>query len=144
MRSWQTASKDQDDMWDGPSLTAQTDDASEVSSSDDDLSFATPSIRIKGKTRTDDLHFSTGVNFHQFSQDFVATGSTLCLSGVNLKDELFIQVSQHVNASEVAFMWSDPMKVELSKMRTGVNRKGTSQVGSLFINLLSKLHVRDY
>ena len=133
VRTWQTAKEEEDDLWDEPLLPiASADGMHENLSSDEDLTFVTPSI--KGRRATDDIHLSSGGNFDHYSQDTVLIGQTLRLSGVSLKDTLFIQVSQHVNASEeLKFMWTDPMKIELSKMKTGVNRKGLTQVRSFKI-----------
>jgi len=139
VRTWQTSNEIEDELlWDEPLLpTTSADGIYENASSDDDPSSATPSIRGR-RTTPEDTHLSSGAgSSDHYSQDHVAIGQTLRLSGVNLRESLFLQVSQRVNASEeeVKFLWTNPLRVQLSKMRTGVNRKGLSQLPTLVLDL---------
>lgn len=138
VRTWQTSTEEDDDeLWDEPLLpVAPADGMNEDSGSDEDLSFATPSIR-GGRALQEDIHFSSGTrNSGHYSQDNVAIGQSLRLSGVSLREPLFIQVSQRVDASEeVQFMWANPLRVDLSKMRTGVNQKGLKKLPQLVLDL---------
>jgi len=131
VRTWQTAEEDGSDLWDEPLLPSAS--AENADSDDEEFTSATPSIHFR---RTDLFHLSSGRNFDHYSQDTVAIGKTLRLSGVSLKDTLFLQVSQHVNATEnVSFMWTNPIQIELNKMKTGVNKKGVTALPKLILDL---------
>lgn len=63
-------------------------------------------------------------------------GQTLRLSGISLGEPLFMQVSQHVQASdENKFMWTSPMQIDLPKLKTGINQRGLTELPKLILDL---------
>ena len=129
-RTWQFPRKDDDLQWRDPSfLTAHADVNEGNISSDEDLSSATPSIKGRGKD-PDQFHQPSGTGRDgYFSVDIIERGETLRLNGINLRQPLFLQVSQRLEVSDEAnetdFMWSRPHEIKLAKLRTGVNQKGS-------------------
>lgn len=139
VRTWQLTSNDEDDeLWDEPLLLGTSAHGANEGeeSSDEDLTYATPSI-VGGRELSEDIHLSSGrESSDHYSQDNIAVGQTLRLSGVNLTEPLFIQVSQNVNLSEeVQFMWTNPLLLDLSKMRSGINTKGVQRLPKLILDL---------
>lgn len=138
-RTWQFPRKDDDTMWRDPALlTPQTDDANEDIGSDEDTSAVTPSIRGRG-ANPDQFHLSRSGRKGYFSLDSIPRGETLRLSGIHLRQPLFIQVSQRLEVSseedESDFMWSKPLKIKLAKLRTGINQKGAFSLPRIPLNL---------
>ena len=65
---------------------------------------------------------------HHYAEEYVKSGETLRLSGINLQKQVYIQVSQQINVSGLAgtkFIWSSPVSINLTKLRTGANKKGS-------------------
>ncbi|KAL7554677.1 hypothetical protein ACHAWF_018946 [Thalassiosira exigua] len=133
VRTWQVSKDDEDELWDEPLILDNMDDDL---SSDEEQSTRTPSIKYRRVT-PDDIHVTTGsASFNRYSEDHVAIGQTVRLSGVTLGEPLFLQVSQHVNASEdVDFLWTNPLQVELPKLKTGINPKGIRRLPKLILDL---------
>jgi hypothetical protein len=139
-RVWQlfVPKKDDDAMWrDSSLLAAQLNDVSDdCSSSDEDSSVATPSI--KGWSGPDKFHHPNpnGIGAHRSYLSVIRTGETIRLSGINLQQHLYVQFSQKLQLSGEAdeTMWSNPLQLELGKLRTGVNPRGWFNLPKLFLN----------
>ncbi|KAL7543622.1 LOW QUALITY PROTEIN: hypothetical protein ACHAXR_013206 [Thalassiosira sp. AJA248-18] len=136
VRTWQDAKENEDEMWDELLLPIASAEMDENTSSDEDLSHMPSSMKGR-RTTPEDIHLSSGGgSFGHYSQDHVEIGQTLRLSGVSVRESLFIQVSQHVNSSEeVNFMWTNPMRVELAQLRTGTNQKGLTELPKIILDL---------
>ena len=127
---WQYPQKEDDATWRDPSLLAAITDEmnGESESSDDDLSSTLPSF--KGSVSNPDQFHQQGGSGEDghFSTHTIQRGETLRLSGINLRQVLYLQVSQRVQVSGETdgsdFMWSTPALIKLPKLRTGVNPKG--------------------
>ena len=139
VRSWQETTKDSDDeLWDEPALPIPSGHGmnEDQSSEDEDLTYTTPSI-VGGRNLTEDNHMSSGKgSTEHYSQDHVAVGQTLRLSGIDLQESLFIQVSQQINTSEeMDFLWTNPLQINLSRMKSGINSKGVKRLPKLVLDL---------
>jgi len=138
IRTWQCANKeDEDEDWDGAAaaLLVNPEGAIEFSSSDEDQSAMTPSISNKG-VGPDQYHFSTSQNSDYYHEDMVNVGKTLRLSGINLSQPLFIEVSQHLeNSWAGSLVRSAPVKIDVQKLQTGMNRKGSRSLPKLILDL---------
>ncbi len=140
-RIWQlfVPKKDDDALWRNSSfLAAHTDDVSDdCSSSDEDSSFATPSI--KGWGGADKVHHPnpSGLEAHRSYFFLIKTGETIRLSGINLQQPLFVQFSQRLRLLGEAdeTMWSNPLQLDLGKLRTGINPRGWFSLPKLFLDL---------
>jgi hypothetical protein len=137
-RAWQYAKKDDDDEnWDGGSaaLLVDPDDTHEFLSSDEDETAMTPSISNKG-VDADQYHLSTSHNSDYCHEDIVNMGNTLRLSGINLSRPLFIEVSQHLDISGAGtLVWSAPVQIDVQKLQTGINRKGSRSLPKIILDL---------
>lgn len=129
-RSWQLPKKDE--TWRDYSFLADEMDESndEILSSDDDITSATPSIKCKGISSPFQVHKSDESRGHNSNfLHVVARGETLQMSGINLREPLFLQMSQKLNAvgptDDNSVMWSKPIQIDFGKLRTGINPKGT-------------------
>ena len=136
VKSWQSIMKDNDDeLWDEPMLPISSGHGMNEESSDEEQTYMTPS-RNGRRELPEDVHLSSGTNSDHYSQDHVMVGQTLRLSGVNLQEPLYIQVSQQVSASEeMKILWTNPLKVNLSKLRSGINSKGLKRLPQLVLDL---------
>ena len=141
-RTWQLfiPNKDDDDLWrDSSFLPAHPDDLSDdCPSSDEDLSFSTPSTKWWGGA--DKFHQpSGGLEGSQSYFSVIGRGEILRLSGINLQQPLYVQFSQKLRVSgeadETDCMWSKPLQLELRKLRTGINPRGSFSLPKLFLNL---------
>lgn len=139
-RTWQCPRKDE--SWrDASFLSAEMDDMNDENmSSDDDLTSATPSIKWKGGAspqvhKPDD---SKGRNGH-FSIDVVERGQTIQMSGINLRESFFIQFAQKIHSTgkscDLDVMWSKPLQIELGRLRTGINPKGSFALPKIPLDL---------
>jgi hypothetical protein len=139
-RVWQlfVPKKDDDAMWrDSSLLAAHLDDVSDdCSSSDEDLSVATPSIKFW--SGPDRFHHPNpnGLEAHRSYLSLIGTGETIRLSGINLQQSLYVQFSQKLRLSSEAdeTMWSIPLQLELGKLRTGINPRGWFSLPNVFLN----------
>jgi len=124
VRTWAYSEGDEDDLWDDVPVLDSCESNEWDLSSDDDTSFVTPKLRgmLSGQ-----FHYSTDIGHHDyFTLDCVGRGDTLRLSGINLRQPLFIQVSQYVETADerdAELMWTSPLQLNLFKLRTGMNSK---------------------
>lgn len=140
-RTWQLfiPNKDDDDLWrDSSFLAAHPDDLNDdCPSSDEDLSFSTPSTKWWGGA--DKFHQSSGLEGRRSYFSVIGRGETLRLSGINLQQPLYVQFSQKLResgeADETDCMWSKPLQLELRKLRTGINPRGCHRLPKLFLDL---------
>ena len=137
IRAWQYAINDEDDDWDGAAaaLFVDPEDTNELSSSDDE-SEMTPSINNAG-INGDLYHFSTIDNSDYYYEGVVKVGQTLRLSGIKLSQPLFIQVSQHLEnvGAAASLIWTNPVQMDLQKLQSGMNRKGSRSLPKLILDL---------
>jgi hypothetical protein len=137
VRAWQHANKDEEDEWDdgaAAALLIDPEDTNEISSTDDE-SAMTPSVNNKG-INEHQYHLSTKDNSGYYHEDTINVGQTLRLSGISLSRPLFIQVSQHLYTSRTAnLIRSNPLRLDLQKLKTGMNRKGTRSLPKLVLDL---------
>lgn len=136
IKLWQLADEEDDDLlWQDPSLYTRSDSTFDDDSSDDD-SAMTPTSQAKTQY-LDQNHYSSGRD----NQDFYFNGSLesceiLRLSGISLRQPIFLQVSQRVNSSDSNFMWSNPVLLNLDKLKTGANqRKGLFSLAKIILDL---------
>ena len=136
IRAWQYAIDDEDDDWDGTAaLLVDPEDTNELSSSDDE-SEMTPSINNLG-INGDLYHLSTIDNSDYYYEGVVKVGQTLRLSGIKLSQPLFIQVSQHLEnfGAAASLIWTNPVQMDLQKLQSGMNRKGSRSLPKLILDL---------
>lgn len=135
VRAWQHAKVDSDDDWDEAAATLLNDPTDAVdSSSSDDESAMTPSIN--NKVDEDQYHFSTSNTSDYYHEDMVNVGETLRLSGINLSQSLFIEVTQHLQtAGAASILRTTPVEIDLQKLQTGMNRKGSRSLPNLVLDL---------
>jgi len=136
VRAWQHAKKDEDDDWDGAAaaLLDGPEDAVESSSSDDDDETA-----MSNKGVDEQYHLSTRHTSDYYHEDSVNVGGTLRLSGIDLSRPLFIEVSQHLQtAGAASLLRSSPVQIDLQKLQTGMNRKGSQSLPKLILDLGDK------
>ena len=140
-RSWQLPKKDE--SWrDYSFLEEEMDDMNDENlSSDDDFTSATPSIKCKGLSSPFQVHKSDeskGQN-GRFSMHVVQRGQTLQMSGINLREPFFIQLSQKLHevgqTDGASAMWSKPLQIDFGKLRTGINPKGTFALPKISLDL---------
>lgn len=124
VRTWTYSEGDEDELWDDVPVLNPRESIEWDLSSDDDTSFVTP--KLKGML-SGQFHYSAGIGHHDYSTlDCVGRGDTLRLSGINLRQPLFIQVSQDVETVEerdAELLWTSPLQLDLFKLRTGMNSK---------------------
>ena len=133
VRLWQHEIKDKDDVWDGAAAALLVDPESS-SSSDDDGTAMTPSI--SGKVGEDQYHLSTSHAGDYYHEDVINVGETIRLSGINLSHPLFIEVSQHLQtAGADSILRTSPVQLDLQKLQTGMNRKGSTSLKELILDL---------
>ncbi len=137
VRTWAYSEDDDDGLWNDFPVGESGESNEWDSSSDDDTSFATP--KLKGLVSSQ-LHYSSDIGHNDyFTLDCVDRGKTLRLSGINLRQPLFIQVSQYVTTADqrdAELMWTSPLQLNLFKLRTGINnRKGALSLPKLVIDL---------
>ena len=139
IRACQYATKGEDDDWNGVvALLVDPEDSNGFSSSDEDEAAMTPSISNKGGD-ADQYHLSTSHNSDYYHEDMINVGKTLRLSGINLSRPLFIEVSQHLHTSGAASLWdcesNSPIQIDLHKLQTGMNRKGSRSLPKIILDL---------
>lgn len=138
VKTWQVSTDDdEDELWGDMLLQSQSEHDTNDDSSDEDVSYATPSIRWN-RTTPDDIHLSTGSSSEDhYSENDVAVGQTLKLSGVTLREPLFMQVSQRINAPKQVnqLLWTNPLRIDLPKMKTGINPRGVQKLSKLVLDL---------
>jgi len=137
IRSWQFSKNKDDEAWTEYIQYEERND--ESYSSDDDTSSMTPSLRGRS-SNSEQFHLPKEENFksNHFSLDRVEKGGTLRLSGISLKQPIFIQVSQSVELPqeiEGEIMWSGTVKLGLDRLRTGVNRKGSLSLPKIVLDI---------
>ena len=104
------------------------------SSSDDELmsSAATPGTGGRRYTRHRKIHShafegaGTQQNQAFINVDNASSGADVLLNGINTKEKLYIQIAQDV-ASEHSLdslLWTEPLCVDMKKLRCGGNRSG--------------------
>lgn len=136
VRAWQHAKDDNDDDWDEAVAALLNDpkDAGDSSSSDDDETAMTPSIN--NKLVEDQYHCSTSNTSDYYHEDTVNVGETLRLSGINLSQSLFIEVTQHLQrAGAATILRTTPVEIDLQKLQTGMNRKGSRSLPKIVLDL---------
>ena len=134
--TWQFPKKEEDDSWKNSSHHAADDIHinEEATSSDEDLSSTTPSTKLS--SNPDQFHQPSGSQSDYSSLNNVDVGQTLRLSGVNLQQPLFIQVSQRLQVhNESELMWSKPLQIKLAKLRTGINPKGSFTLPTISLEM---------
>ncbi|KAL7553819.1 hypothetical protein ACHAWF_017158 [Thalassiosira exigua] len=141
-RTWQLSpkGKEDDDIWQDPAILtnqSQADEGNEESiSSDEDLSSATPSIRGRGNPDQFHLPLRSKGKVH-YSLKIIQRGEMLRYSGINLRQTLFMQISQNLVTApgQADFTWSKPIEIKLSKLRTGINPKGLFSLPKISLEL---------
>jgi hypothetical protein len=125
VRIWQQFTEvDADTMWFDQSLINEEDD----SSGDENQSSSMASTWISNMESVQYHNPPEGMAEHYFSEETVGKGQSARLSGINLQRLLFIQVSQNIKALGTLgkeIMWSSPLLINLPKLRTGANKKGS-------------------
>lgn len=129
VRIWQPASKKEDTWFD----QTQAEEDSE-SSGDENQSSSMASTWISNMQSAQYHNPPEGSPDHFYSEENIATGQSIRFSGINLQQRLFIQVSQRVRQG-VKHIWSSPLLLNLHKLRTGANKKGSFSLPSRIIDL---------
>ncbi len=137
IRSWQLSKTKDDEVW--TDFTQYEETNEECYSSDDDTSSMTPSLRGRS-SNSEQFHLPKEEDFksNHFSVDRVEKGGILRLSGISLRQPIYIQVSQRVELSqefEGDIMWSETVKLGLDRLRTGVNRKGSLSLPKIVLDI---------
>lgn len=137
IKLWQLSEEEDDDLlWQDPSLYTRSDSTFDDEDSSDDDSAMTPTSQAKAQY-VDQIHHSSGRD----NQDFFFNGilescQILRLSGISLRQPIFLQVSQRVNSSDSNFMWSNPVLLNLDKLKTGANqKKGSLSLAKIIVDL---------
>ena len=134
VRIWQFIETDVDTAWFDQTLTNEDED----SSGDENQSSSMSSTWISNMESAQYHNPPEGNSEHYSSQESVGQGQSVKLSGINLQRRLFIQVSQNVivaGAAGAKHIWSTPLQIDLQKLRTGANKKGSVSLPKRVLNL---------
>jgi len=136
IKAWQMRASDENEMWRDPTMfTDPTSEHSNENESNSDGETSSKFSSLMGRsTSTQQYHMPTGSRGDYFSLSCLESGKTLRLCGINLSCPLYIQFSQRLRGT--LNEWSNVAKVNLQKLRTGINpNKGTLSLQSLPIRL---------
>lgn len=135
VRLWQLAEEDADITWFDQTLG---DEESE-SSGDENQSSSMASTWVSNMGSTQYHNPPEGSAEHFYSEEHIGTGQSIRLSGINMQQRMFIQVSQQVKMlglhAPKRHLWSSPLVIDLQKLKTGANKKGSYSLPSRVLDL---------